>query len=426
MTAKTNTLTNAKTFYRRFLSSRSALLLFVAVVVACAGIALLMRSTAASYVLSAEAESGTRNGIAQTSSIAGSSAGAAVTFGSVTPPSNETPAIDQTTVVSGRERIWDLDFTPEGYIIFTERPGTIAISQNGQARTIVRVNDVAPKGEGGLMGMTLDPQFASNRYLYACFNTASDVRVARWKVAADYNSLQERQDIITGITNGPTGNHSGCRPRFGPDGYLWVGTGDAKVSGLMVSKTSLNGKLLRVDRNGAAAPGNLGQGFDARIYNYGHRNIQGLAFFASPRNGIPGITVEHGPLRDDEVNPIRLGNFGWDESSNPYDDNAPMTDKNKYPDAIDAIWSTGSPTQALSGAAIINGAQWKGWNGAIAIAALNHKHLKILRLDASAKVTREERLLEDTYGRLRTPVFGPDGRLYVATDGDKIIRLTPR
>lgn len=409
-----------------WLTRRWKLALVLACSLALIGTLLIVRSRAASYVVASEAEVGSLSGNARAVNPSGSSGNGAVGFGSITPPSTETPGIDQSVVISGRDRIWDLGFTPESHIIFTERPGNISIFINGQFRVLTRPSDVVAVGEGGMMGMTLDPLFASNRYLYTCFNTSGDVRLVRWKVAADYTGLQERQDIVTGMTNGPGSKHNGCRPRFGPDGYLWVGTGDAKVSGLSVSKTSLNGKLLRVDRDGRGAPGNLGQGFDARIYNYGHRNIQGVAFFASPRGGSLGVTVEHGPLRDDEVNAIKLGNFGWDESSNPYDDNAPMTDKTKYPDAIDAIWSTGSPTQALSGAAIINGAKWKGWDGAVAIAALNHEHLKILRMNANGQVTREERLLEDTYGRLRVPVLGPDGNLYVATDGDKVVRLTPR
>ena len=395
------------------------------------GVALLVQSQAATTAIGIEAESGVRSGGATLlQAQPGASGGAAVKFGDATPPSTETPATDQSIVVNGRERIWDLAFTPENHIIFTERPGNISISQSGQIRVITKPADVVAQGEGGIMGMVLDPSFSNNRYIYTCFNTANDIRLVRWKVATDYSSLQERRDIVTGITNGPGSKHNGCRPRFGPDGYLWLGTGDAKVSGLSVAKNSLNGKLLRIDRDGNAAPGNLGQGFDARIYNYGHRNIQGVAFFSTPRNGILGLTVEHGPLRDDEVNPIVPGNFGWDESSNPYDDNAPMTDKQKYPAAIDATWSTGSPTQALSGLAILEGSKWKGWNGAAAIPALNHKHLKILRVDAAAKVTREERLMSDQYGRLRTAVQGPDGNLYITTDGagggDKIIRLTPR
>ena len=106
-----------------------------------------------------------------------------------------------------------------------------------------------------------------------------------------------------------------------------------------------------------------------------------------------------------------------------------MTDLASFPDAIPAIWATGNPTQAPSGAAIIRGKIWEGWNGALAVAFLKAEHMKILRLDENNQVTKEERILASDFGRLRSVVQGPDGSLYVGTSNgsnDKILKLTPK
>jgi glucose/arabinose dehydrogenase len=399
---------------------------------ALAGLTLISQSSAATFTAATEAESGAVSGSAATVSGAanapGASGGAAVRFGITT--STATPVVTPTVVVSGKSNIWEMAFLPTGEALFNERKGTMSVLKNGTVSTVATISDVKALGEGGLMGLAVDAQFSENRYVYTCIDTtAGDIRVLRWKLATDLSGLSDRQDIVTGITMNPSGRHSGCRLAYGPDGYLWIGTGDAATGGTPQNPTSLNGKILRVDRNGVAAPGNVGSGFDARIYSYGHRNVQGIAFFAAPRNNVLGVNVEHGPNIDDEVNLLQLGNYGWAPPNGAYNENVPMTDKVKFPAAIPAIWSSGNPTQAPSGATTLNGPQWKGWDGAIVVAVLKATHLKVLRLDAANKVSKEEKILSGTYGRLRSAVQGPDGNLYITTDNatdDKIIKLTPQ
>lgn len=344
---------------------------------------------------------------------------------------NQVPQLATQVLLDNRDRVWDMAFLPTGELMFTERKGTLSVYKDNVAKTITTISDVSPNGEGGLLGLAIDPGFEANRYLYTCFNTNTDIKVVRWQLKADQSGLEKRKDIITGIPANPSGRHSGCRLAFGPDGYLWTGTGDTAQD--LTPQTpqdpkSLAGKILRTDRDGKGAPGNMGGVFDGRIYSYGHRNTQGIAFFDAPVTSAVGISVEHGSSVDDEVNPLVKGNFGWAPPDGAYDESVPMTDKARFPGAIDAIWSSGNPTQAPSGAAIVYGKEWKAWDGAIAVAVLKDRHLKFLTISGTLKLSREDRRLENEFGRLRAVRQGPDGALYISTDNganDKILRVTP-
>ena len=337
--------------------------------------------------------------------------------------------------ITGLERPWDIAWLPNGTVLVTQRPGPLDVYVDGvdAAPTEIFLNDlVSTGGEGGMMGLEVDPDFSENGYIYICLasnaGTGNDVRVVRLTMSRpSAGTVEDRTDIVTGIphNDGSNGRHSGCRPRFGPDGYLWVGTGDAAFGSPPQDDDSLGGKVLRVDRSGAAAPGNP----DGQLwYSKGHRNVQGIAFRA---DGI-GMSAEHGPSIDDEVNALSAGNFGWDpvngDGSPGYNENVPMTDLEKYPDAIEAAWSTGSPTLALSGASFLEGRRWGNYDGVLAVAALRATHIHLLAVDNEGGATSLGRVVEDQ-GRLRSPRQGPDGLLYVTTDrrndGDRVIRITP-
>jgi glucose/arabinose dehydrogenase len=362
------------------------------------------------------------------------------------PPPPPAPDLTVSTFLGGLNIPWDLAFASDGALIYTERPNGISVFVGGQKRLLEKPADLVVASEAGMMGLTLDPGFASNRRLYACFASnapgggVQDVRVVRWTVDAGYTALANRTDIVTGMpvnTVGEAGRHSGCRPRFGPDGFLWIGTGDSATGIVPVDLNSLGGKVLRVDANGSPAPGNpfIGQPGDDRVYTYGHRNVQGLAF--RPNSG-QAFGAEHGPVCDDELNRLVAGgNYGWDGDSDGdpgYEENVPMTDFAQFPDAIGAVWNSGCPTVAPSGSAFLTGSQWETWDGTLVLgllkddAAVGHR-LRILRLNGagtSATVVADQ--LVGTYGRLRTPVLGPDGNLYVTTSNgsnDRILKVTP-
>jgi glucose/arabinose dehydrogenase len=363
----------------------------------------------------------------------------AVPSGSIAQPAlSGVPELSVTKVIGGLNQPWDLAFTPDGTMLFTEKTGQVSALVGGVTRRVGEPTGVLDEGEGGLMGLAVDPDFATQRRIYVCAQSTSggarDVRIMRFRVADDLKSLSDRVDIVTGLPSS-SGRHSGCRPRFGPDRMLWIGTGDAAIGTNPQDQRSLGGKVLRVTTDGAAAPGNPGGALDPRIYTWGHRNVQGLAFRPTgpDRNGAnQAFSVEHGSSFDDEVNLLRAGaNYGWNPgggSTGYVEGSHPMTDP-AIPGAVSAVWSSGDPTIAPSGATFLSGTRWRDWNGALAIAVLKGSQLKVLSLDAAGTaVTGQWSALTD-HGRLRSAVQGPDGDLYISTDGrsgtGEIFRVSP-
>lgn len=336
-----------------------------------------------------------------------------------------------TTVVGGLDHPWDIGFLPGGPMVLTERVGRIGVVVGGQRRVLATPSDVVAQGEGGMMGLAVDPAFATNRRIYTCLMSnrsgALDVRIARWRVNEALTALTDRVDILTGIPATSAATHVGCRVRFGPDGYLWVGTGDATLGPAPQSRTSLGGKVLRITVNGAGAPGNAGGGFRSEVYTYGHRNVQGLAFAPDGR----AYSIEHGTDRDDEVNRlVRGGNYGWDPvppGGTDYDQSRPMTDLVKFPQAQRPVWASGLPTIAPSGATFLTGSRWGGWDGVLAVAVLKDRELRVFGLNGEGTAVAQQWRRVGDVARFRSAVQGPDGLLYIATDANPgaILRITP-
>jgi glucose/arabinose dehydrogenase len=350
----------------------------------------------------------------------------------VEPPANLTVDV----VVPDLQRPWDIAFTPDGTMLFTEKAGTINAFVNDDVNELAAPSDVVVNWEAGMMGIAVDPSFASNRRIYTCMvSTASgtrDVRVSKWRVNTSYTTLSQRVDIVTGIPVNPNSilvAHVGCRLRFGPDGYLWITTGDSGQATMAQNPNELGGKVLRVDRTGRGAPDNPGPPLRPEIYTYGHRNVQGIGF--RPSDG-KAYSIEHGPTCDDEVNLLeRGGNYGWDPQDpaggTSYYQEVPMTDTAKFPDAIEAVWSSGCPTIAPSGGGFLSGGQWAGWNDGFAMAVLKGSQLRVLRFTEDGRTVMAETVRITDRGRLRVAVQGPDGNLYLAQDADPgaILRVTP-
>lgn len=346
---------------------------------------------------------------------------------------------------------WDIGFLPDGNLLVSERGGRFMVvdpRQPADVATAARpvegdLSDVYARGEGGLLGFVLHPDFATSGLLTACLNHAEggaavDVRLVTYRLTGSATSRRvgKVRDLLTGLPTASSGRHSGCRPTIAADGALIVGTGDTATGALPQDRTSLGGKTLRLDlTTGRPAAGNPFESAtsdnERYVYTYGHRNVQGVA--VQPGTGAI-YTVEHGPDRDDEVNLLKAGgNYGWDPSRGGtrggYDESVPMTDLTRFPQAVPAVWSSGAPTLATSGAAFVAGSQWGPYDGALAVTALKDSKLLFMRLGsdgtvASVAVPKE---LDGTYGRLRAIRVGPDQALYVASsngDGDVLLRIT--
>ncbi len=287
---------------------------------------------------------------------------------------------------------WGLAFLPDGTALVTlrDRGVVLRVGLRPTPVSVGRVPGVKAGGEGGLLGIAVSPAFASNRTVFAYFTSAVDNRVI--KMTFDGKALRAGPVIVKGIPK--AGFHNGGRLAFGPDGYLYISTGDAGQRTASQNKRSLGGKILRVTTSGAPAPGNPFPG--SRIWSLGHRNVQGLAW---TKTGAM-YASEFGQNTWDELNRILPGrNYGW-----------PIVEgigrRSGFADPV-RQWRTAdaSPSGITVGA-----------DGAIYMAALRGESLWRIPLDSRGRAGIPQRLLQGQYGRLRAVVSARDGRLWLVTN----------
>ncbi|MGG5258173.1 PQQ-dependent sugar dehydrogenase [Phycicoccus avicenniae] len=364
---------------------------------------------------------------------------AALTTASPAPPASAAPSITVTTVVSGLSNPWDITWVGD-LMLFDQRAGTISSKRGSAAPQQVSISgfpSIFAQSEGGLLGMVADPAAATNRRFYTCQSVRDgggnplDVRVLRWRLTSDTTATSDGAPVVTGLPLS-SGRHSGCRLRFGADGKLYVGTGDAAVGTNPQNLSSLGGKVLRVNGDGTIPADNpfVSRGGNARyVWTYGHRNVQGLAL----RPGTSELwSVEHGTSRDDEVNALVKGaNYGWDPVPG-YDETRPMTDLGKFPSARSAMWSSGAPTVATSGATFLSSPAWGSWRGSLAVALLKDQGISLMRTNPTRSASRVVQVLPlaqaEGFGRIRAMAEGPDGALWFTTSNgtaDRIVRIAP-
>jgi len=316
-------------------------------------------------------------------------------------------------VAGGLEVPWALAFAPDGRLFVTERPGRIRLVKNGrlEAEPIATL-PVAAAGEGGLMGLALDPAFAETGHLYTCYTAAKGRRLVNRVVRLTLRggSAGGERVLLDDIPG--AGIHDGCRVKFGPDGRLYVTTGDAAEPRLAQRRDSLAGKILRVNPDGTVPEDNPFPG--SPVFSLGHRNPQGLAWDPSGRL----FAAEHGPSGHDEINHILAGrNYGWPEVRGQGGDT-------RY---VEPLLESTQDTWAPSGIAFLG--------GDLFVAGLRGQRLLRVSLAPDlSRVVRVATLLSGTHGRLRDVVVGPDGVLYVTTsnrdgrgwprpDDDRIVRV---
>jgi aldose sugar dehydrogenase len=326
------------------------------------------------------------------------------------------------TVLTGLEVPWSMNFAPDGRLFITERPGRVRIvTLGGSSELALTLDGVYAQGEAGLLGLALDPEFAQNRFVYLYYSASvgggAVNRIVRYREVS--SRLGERVVLLDNIPAAQI--HDGGRLRFGPDGLLYASAGDAADANNAQDVASLAGKLLRLNRDGSVPRDNR---FSSPVYTYGHRNPQGFDWH--PTSG-ELWEAEHGNNGNDEVNAIRAGlNFGW-----------PRIEGAATMSGMEAPVTFYNPSIAPSGASFYRGQRLPQFANNLFVATLRGTHLLRLTVDTSTqRVTAQERLLEDTFGRLRDVVSGPDGYLYFCTnnrDGrgtptssdDRILRIVP-
>ncbi len=396
---------------------------------------------------------------------------------------SEVPTLSYTPVLTKLDSPWDVAFLQNGTMFFTEKclglsvrkpDGTVVklLGMKGSTGYAARADDLFCEGQAGMQGVAVDPNFASNRYLYV-YSTSSMTapgtnRVLRLKVNDAVTAVSDRTDIVADIQYKPKasdhpfggpGAHNGGRIRFSPgDGFLYVTTGDTHNGVVPQSPTLIGGKVLRIDRDGKAAPNNgAPAGFDARVFTYGHRNPQGITF--RPGTNQP-YTAENGPWHSDEVTALVAGgNAGWDPRPNMagrgacpdnycgYSPNQmramdpkqraefmPMTDTKTYPNAMRPAWNNDGLSQGMFGGTFLSGPQWKGWNGKMVVGLAGigihgtpvGNRIDILDIAADGMSAKRTTMnLPMPAARFRSLVQGPDDNLYVVTDEGTIGRMTP-
>lgn len=337
------------------------------------------------------------------------------------------------TVASGLEIPWAFAWLPNGDLLLTERKGRVRIIEKGKLRDqpVFTVPDVEPSGESGLMDITLHPDFAKNNYVYLAYSYNKDgkqVKVVRYTYK-DAKFTEDRT-IVDHVPGAP--NHSGMRCDFGPDGKLYVTTGDSTDWELAQKLDSLAGKVLRLNDDGSVPLDNpFLQQKDARpeIWAYGVRNPQGIAW--QPGSSL-AFETEHGPsgfegkgFGGDEVNILEAGkNYGW-----------PVIHHTDTKEGMISPLLEYTPACAPGSAMFYTGTQFPGMGGNFFFGCLAGKRIIRVVLDGR-KVVSQENLLENAFGRIREVAQGPDGYIYFSTsnrDGrgspsaedDRIMRLVP-
>jgi glucose/arabinose dehydrogenase len=344
---------------------------------------------------------------------------------------------DVVVVAKGLEKPWAVEPLPGGDLLVTEKPGRLRIVSAAGAvgQPISGVPAVDARGQGGLLDVALSPTFENDRTIYWSYaeprQGGNGTAVARGVLSADRRSLGQVQVLFRVMPTYDGNKHYGSRLAFGPDGMLYITTGDRSDSPMRKYAQQLDshlGKILRIRPDGTVPPDNpfVGQaGAQREIWTLGHRNVQAMAFDAQGRLWI----VEHGTRGGDELNLVEKGkNYGWPvvaygEEYSGLPIRGAMTDRPGYEQPV-YYWD---PVIAPSGAQFYTGDAFPAWRGNLFTGALKDELLVRLTLE-NGKVTGEEHLLADRGQRIRDVRQGPDGALYLVTDqtSGELWKIVPR
>jgi glucose/arabinose dehydrogenase len=333
--------------------------------------------------------------------------------------------LDVTTVAKGLNGAWAFEFLPDGRVLVTERQGNLRIvgTDGTVSAPLKGLPKVLAQGQGGLLDVALDPQFATNRTIYWSYaeprDGGSGTALAKGVLAANDSGVEQVQVIFRQMPTFASNLHFGSRIVFTPDGKLFLALGERSVPEARVHSQDLNshfGKVVRLNTDGSAPSDNPFVGrSDAKpeIWSYGHRNIQAAAL--APDGKL--WAIEHGPRGGDELNQPQAGlNYGWPVISYGIEYSGDtigeaLTAKEGMEQPV-YYWD---PVIAPSGMVVYSGAMFPEWQGNVLVGGLVSSKLVRLQLE-NGKVTGEEWLLQDRGQRIRDVQQGPDGAVYVVTE----------
>jgi glucose/arabinose dehydrogenase len=339
------------------------------------------------------------------------------------------------TVARDLQNPWGLAFLPDNRLLVTERPGRLRlVDQAGNlSEPITGLPRIAARGQGGLLDVALDPNFAQNRFVYLSYaedrgEGRAGTSVARGRLSDNGAALEALQVIFRQEPAHTGNNHWGSRLVFDRQGNLFVTLGDRyDLRNQAQNPANHIGKIVHIKPDGSAAPGNpFLNREDARpeIWSLGHRNLQSAALH--PTTG-ELWTVEHGARGGDEVNiPQKGKNYGWPIISYGVDYSGAKLGEGTKKEGLEQPVYYWDPSIAPSGMAFYTGDKFPAWRGSILVGALAGKLVSRLETNGN-RVTGEERMLQNLGERIRDVRQGPDGFVYLLTDSrtGRILRMKP-
>lgn len=329
--------------------------------------------------------------------------------------------IEMTVLAENLNNPWEMIWGKDDHIWMTEKGGRVSRvdTATGEVSPVFTIPDVVSRGEGGLLGMALHPDFSNTPQLFVVYD---------YNNGADYKEKVVRYNYANGTLSAPfvvidnisaAGNHNGSRLLFTPDKKLLITTGDAGTGSIAQNQAALNGKILRINPDGSIPSDNPLP--NSPVWTWGDRNAQGLVYGKTML-----YSSEHGPSNDDEINIIEKGrNYGWPNVEGLCNTTAEQTfcAANNVKEPI----YTWTPTLAVTGMEYYNSEYIPQWRNSLLLATLKDNTLYQLKLDDGGnKIDSVKEILRGTYGRLRDVCVTPDGKVFVCTSNgssDKIIQI---